>query len=69
MVDAVVMGECMTRASTLDEALAMYNADTVRRGKELHRSSRRAASYFAPAGVTPVSPRSFVEGPSVAGEL
>lgn len=51
MRDAVMLREVMQRASTLEEALAMYNDDTVRRGHQLYRRSRNAAMSFAPPGV------------------
>ena len=50
MVDAVVLGRAVAGASSLDEALSAYNADTVRRGRELYQASRRAAASFAPQG-------------------
>ena len=56
MVDAVVLGRALAAATSLDEALAIYDADTVRRGRELYQASRRAAGSFAPAGRPILSP-------------
>jgi 2-polyprenyl-6-methoxyphenol hydroxylase-like FAD-dependent oxidoreductase len=56
MVDAVVLGRCLAGASSLEEALQAYNDDTVRRGRELYRASRRSASSFAPSGTAVVAP-------------
>ena len=50
MVDAVVLGRAVAGASSLEEALSAYNADTVQRGRELYQASRRAAASFAPQG-------------------
>ena len=56
--DAYTLGAVLASAPTLDEALAQYDADVVRRGRALYRSSRNAASYFAArGGRTPPHPR------------
>lgn len=52
MVDSVVLGQAFEQASSIKEALSMYNTDTVARGKELYARSRNAASYFTPENVT-----------------
>jgi len=56
MTDAWVLGQAMSQASSLDGALEVYNNDTVERGERLYASSRRAASYFAPEHLAPISP-------------
>lgn len=56
MVDAVVLGRAVATSASLNEALDVYNADTVRRGRELYQASRRAAASFAPAGKAILSP-------------
>jgi 2-polyprenyl-6-methoxyphenol hydroxylase-like FAD-dependent oxidoreductase len=57
MVDAVVLGAAIERASTLEEALQLYNNDTVVRGEQLFQRSRAAARAFAPAGRRIPSPQ------------
>jgi 2-polyprenyl-6-methoxyphenol hydroxylase-like FAD-dependent oxidoreductase len=61
MVDAVAMGSAMVEAASLSEALELYNDDTVRRGQELHRSSRNAARDFAPSGLPVRSPEAVLQ--------
>ncbi|MFK7929863.1 MAG: FAD-dependent monooxygenase, partial [Myxococcota bacterium] len=56
MVDAVVLGEALMQAPSIEQGLAQYNLDTVQRGQELFRRSRAAARAFAPEGRTIVSP-------------
>ncbi|MFT6822169.1 MAG: 2-polyprenyl-6-methoxyphenol hydroxylase-like FAD-dependent oxidoreductase [Myxococcota bacterium] len=56
MVDAVVLGEALVRSSSVDHALALYNTDTVHRGRQLFARSRGAADAFAPEGRTVRSP-------------
>lgn len=56
MQDAVMMGEALQQGATLEAALRIYNDDTIQRSNALHRSSQRAASYFAPPNVHVVSP-------------
>jgi 2-polyprenyl-6-methoxyphenol hydroxylase-like FAD-dependent oxidoreductase len=60
MKDAVVLGECLSGSTSLETALAMYNDDTVRRGKELFERSRQAATYFAPENAESVSPATLL---------
>lgn len=60
MVDAVTLGIALQRGNTIDEALQLYNDDTVERGRQLLRRSRQAASYFAPPTSTPVSPHDLL---------
>ena len=60
MVDAVVLGDALRRGASLDDGLRRYNDDVVRRGRELHAKSRRAAAHFVPAGWVPVSPASLI---------
>jgi 2-polyprenyl-6-methoxyphenol hydroxylase-like FAD-dependent oxidoreductase len=61
MVDAVSLGAAVQRTSNIDDALRLYNDDTVSRGRDLFQKSRRAATYFAPPGVTPLSPPRLLE--------
>ena len=56
MVDAVTLGTALQQSNTIDEALQLYNDDTVERGRLLLQRSRQAASYSAPASSPPVSP-------------
>lgn len=56
MVDAVTLGVALQQGNTIDEALHLYNDDTVQRGRRLWKRSRRAAAYFAPESSLPVSP-------------
>ncbi|CAE8583196.1 unnamed protein product [Polarella glacialis] len=61
MSDAVMLGAALQREKTLEEALQIYNDDTVKRGQQLFQQSRQAASYFAPSGWKPVSPAKLLE--------
>ena len=61
MVDALSFGTALQRTSTIDDALRLYNDDTVSRGRELFRKSQRAATYFSPPAVTPLSPPGLLE--------
>lgn len=57
MVDALTLGRAVASSASLAEALSAYDADTVRRGRELYQASRRAAASFAPRdGQTILSP-------------
>jgi 2-polyprenyl-6-methoxyphenol hydroxylase-like FAD-dependent oxidoreductase len=60
MVDAVVLGLALERTSTLDEALRLYNDDTVVRGAQLFERSRAAAHRFAPEGRRIRSPQKLL---------
>jgi len=61
MVDAVVLGAALEQATTLNEALQLYNDDTVVRGQQLFQRSRAAAKAFAPAGCRIPSPPQLLQ--------
>jgi 2-polyprenyl-6-methoxyphenol hydroxylase-like FAD-dependent oxidoreductase len=60
MVDAYIFGESIQEGGSLHDALGLYNQDTVKRGHELHSSSRRVGAKFAPPGRYPVSPETLL---------
>lgn len=57
MMDAHVFEQAMSGHNSLQEGLELYNDNTVKRGKQLYRSSRNAASYFAPEHLVPIHPK------------
>ncbi len=61
MVDAVVLGNAFKYTNNIDEALKVYNQNTVDRGKELYNRSRKSASYFAPKNRKIISPKVLIE--------
>jgi len=61
MTDAVVLRQAIEQAHSIEEALAMYNRNTVERGEALYRRSTQAASYFCPPNATIVSPQLVLE--------
>ncbi|CAE8652205.1 unnamed protein product [Polarella glacialis] len=61
MSDAVMLGAALQRGKPLEEALQIYNDDTVKRGQQLFQRSRQAASHFTPSGWKPVSPAKLLE--------
>jgi hypothetical protein len=66
MMDAVVLGRAVqqhVREPTIDfdHALAVYNDNTVLRGKQLWQSCRRIAEKHAPEGAHARSPAALVE--------
>ena len=68
MKDAVVLGECLSETKDLETALALYNDDTVLRGKALFQRSRHAAIYFAPDNAKSVSPKALLDTLSLKSE-
>jgi 2-polyprenyl-6-methoxyphenol hydroxylase-like FAD-dependent oxidoreductase len=67
MIDAEVLGKVLEKVGSfedqdeaIDKALGEYNHDTVRRGEELYKQSRAAASYFAPRGRLPTHPKDIL---------
>jgi 2-polyprenyl-6-methoxyphenol hydroxylase-like FAD-dependent oxidoreductase len=48
MVDAVILGQAFQKSDSITDALERYNQNTVKRGKQLYRSSRQSARSFAP---------------------
>jgi 2-polyprenyl-6-methoxyphenol hydroxylase-like FAD-dependent oxidoreductase len=65
MTDAVILREALRRVPNLDQALQLYNENTVERGHKLYQRSRNAARSFAPRGVVPASPRLLTESNAV----
>jgi hypothetical protein len=61
MVDAVVLEAAFKQSETIEEALKLYNENTVKRGRDLYERSRKSASYFAPKNKTTVSPKVLIE--------
>jgi 2-polyprenyl-6-methoxyphenol hydroxylase-like FAD-dependent oxidoreductase len=62
MVDAVVLEDALKQGKNITEALSLYNKNTVQRGKDLYKQSRKSASYFAPQNRKIISPKILVEG-------
>ena len=61
MVDAVILEAAFKQSETIEEALKLYNDNTVKRGKDLYERSRKSASYFAPKNRKIVSPKDLIE--------
>jgi 2-polyprenyl-6-methoxyphenol hydroxylase-like FAD-dependent oxidoreductase len=61
MVDAVVLETAFKQSETIEEALKLYNENTVKRGRDLYERSCKSASYFAPKNKTTVSPKVLIE--------
>lgn len=61
MVDAIVLEAAFKQGKNIDEALNLYNQNTVERGQELYNRSRKSAAYFAPENKKVVSPKTLIE--------
>jgi 2-polyprenyl-6-methoxyphenol hydroxylase-like FAD-dependent oxidoreductase len=61
MVDAVILEAAFGQAKTIEEALTLYNDNTVKRGKDLYERSRKSAAYFAPKDKKIVAPKDLVQ--------
>ena len=57
MVDEVTLGAAIEQAVTIEQALHLYNDNTVLRGAQLFQRSRLAAREFAPSGRQIPSPQ------------
>ena len=61
MLDAWALGTAFTDASSVREALALYNRDAVPRAKALYDRSRKAGRAFAPDRRHSVSPTEVLD--------
>jgi len=61
MTDAVTMGSALKNSNSLDEAISIYNIDTVARGKKLFAKSRASAKYFSPRNKLIQSPEKILK--------
>lgn len=67
MLDAWALGAAFSYASSVPEALAIYNQDAVPRARALYDRSRRAGRAFAPDrrhSVSPVDVLDYLTGSS-----
>ena len=68
MVDALVLGAALEQANAVEEALQLYNENTVARGQQLYQRSREAAAYFAPEGRSIASPKALLQRMEHSGQ-
>ena len=59
---------CSQIFNAVDEALQLYNENTVARGQQLYQRSREAAACFAPEGRSFASPKALLQRMEHSGQ-